>query len=84
MSIIMYIGLFIAQIIGVTLAAIIFISIFSKSRKKGWIILSFLSALLVFQLIQGFNISIAMGTGMVIIDLFVIVAAFLTLKQKKL
>lgn len=80
----MYIGLFIAQIIGVTLAAIIFISIFSKSRKKGWIILSFLSALLVFQLIQGFNISIAMGTGMVIIDLFVIVAAFLTLKQKKL
>lgn len=84
MSIIMYIGIFTAQIIGVSLAAMIFISTYSNSRKKGWIILSFLSSLLVFQLIQGFNISIAMGTGMVIIDLFVIAAAFLTLKQKNL
>ncbi len=68
-SIWMYITVFLSQLVGVSLAFAIFTSIYIKNKTKGLVSLAITILIITYSLIQGFNVSIIMGFGMVLISI---------------
>ncbi len=81
-SIWMYITIFLAQLVGVSLGLAIFTSIYLKNRTKGFVFLAIIGLGNVYSLIQGFNASIIIGIGMVLIFICLTLVTYFILQQK--
>ncbi|KAB8135724.1 hypothetical protein F9U64_10625 [Gracilibacillus oryzae] len=79
----MYITVYIAQLIGVSLALAVFPSLYFKSRKNGILLLVIIIIAILYSLIQGFSASAAMGTGMLIISICLLAAAYINVQRQK-
>lgn len=83
-SISMYITIFLSQLVGVSLALAIFTSIFLQNKAKGLVTLVIIVVGIIYSLIQGFNASIIMGIGMMIIIICLsIVTSYILLQRMK-
>ncbi|KMJ57247.1 hypothetical protein AB685_17765 [Bacillus sp. LL01] len=82
MSFWMYLTIFISQVIMVSLALTIFSSLYIKSRKKGYIFISIIALLFIFQIINSFNTSIFLGFSILITILILSTVTYL-IKRKK-
>jgi hypothetical protein len=78
----MYITIFVAQLVGVSLGFATFTSIYVKNKAKGLWSLAIIVLMLIYSLIQGFNVSIIMGMGMMIIIICLSIITYFTLLQK--
>jgi zinc transporter ZupT len=81
-SIWMYITIFLTQLVGVSLGLAIFTSIYLKNRTKGFVFLAIIGLGNVYSLIQGFNASIIIGIGMVVIFICLTLVTYFILQQK--
>ncbi|MGM0845095.1 MAG: hypothetical protein ACQEUT_08970 [Bacillota bacterium] len=81
-SIWMYITVFLSQLVGVALAFAIFTSIYLKNKAKGLVSLAITFLLVTYSLIQGFNASIILGVGMMIIIIGLSIVTYFMLQKK--
>jgi hypothetical protein len=79
----MYLLLFSAHLIQVSLGLAICSSIFMKSRKRGYACFSILGILFIYQIYKGFGVSSIMGIGMLIIILSMHVITYVVIQHKK-
>ncbi|MGM0844954.1 MAG: hypothetical protein ACQEUT_08250 [Bacillota bacterium] len=78
----MYITIFLAQLVGVSLGLAIFTSIYLKNRTKGFVFLAIIGLGNVYSLIQGFNASVIIGIGMVVILICLTLVTYFILQQR--
>jgi hypothetical protein len=82
-SIGMYMVLFSAHLIQVSLVLAIFTSIYMKSRIKGTVCLFIIGFLFTYQIYKGFTASTVMGMGLLIIILSMLLVTIFVVRRKK-
>ncbi|MEQ2529636.1 hypothetical protein EKG37_15975 [Robertmurraya yapensis] len=78
----MYIVIFVSQFIGGSLALATFSSIYIKNKTKGYWRLSIIILGMIYTLILGFNASLIIGSGMIIVDFILALLAYFILQHK--
>lgn len=78
----MYIVIFVSQVIGGSLALATFSSIYIKNRTKGYWSLSIIILGTIYALVLGFNASIMLGIGMIIVEFILALLAYFILQHK--
>ncbi|SEM23217.1 hypothetical protein SAMN05192533_101527 [Mesobacillus persicus] len=81
-DLLMYTLMFLGHLVSVSLAMGIFISIFVKSRKKGFVFLAIYILLNIYTLTVGFDYSAVMGVGMLIIYIGIGLLAYFVIRKR--